>query len=170
MVSNDGQHIRDDGALSAVYISLKTTSLLRSTTTSFSWPTSTSLLTRVDLEDFEGRKGFALYSSFSVDPEADGYKLHVSGFTDGGAGDSLSGHNGYKFSTFDKDQDTYENNCAKLYLGAFWYAACYNTNPNGVYLWGEDPIINAIGNVWYSWKSNYAIGMKFISMKIRRVL
>uniref|UniRef100_A0A672Q6I3 Fibrinogen C-terminal domain-containing protein n=1 Tax=Sinocyclocheilus grahami TaxID=75366 RepID=A0A672Q6I3_SINGR len=110
---------------------------------------------RVDLEDFEGRKGFALYSSFSVDPEADGYKLHVSGFTDGGAGDSLSGHNGYKFSTFDKDQDTYENNCAKLYLGAFWYAACYNTNPNGVYLWGEDPIINAIGNVWYSWKSNY---------------
>ncbi|XP_048051090.1 microfibril-associated glycoprotein 4-like [Megalobrama amblycephala] len=41
---------------------------------------------RVDLEDFEGRKGFALYSSFSVDCECAGYQLSVSGFTDGGAG------------------------------------------------------------------------------------
>uniref|UniRef100_A0A673IZQ5 Microfibril-associated glycoprotein 4-like n=1 Tax=Sinocyclocheilus rhinocerous TaxID=307959 RepID=A0A673IZQ5_9TELE len=125
---------------------------------------------RVDLEDFEGRKGFALYSSFSVGPEDDGYKLQVSGFKDGGAGDSLSGHNGRKFTTLDKHQDSYDKNCAKLYLGAFWYSACYYANPNGVYLWGEDSTINAIGNVWYSWKSNYAIGMKFISMKIRRVL
>ncbi len=28
---------------------------------------------RVDLEDFTGRKGFALYSSFSVHSETDGY-------------------------------------------------------------------------------------------------
>ena len=45
---------------------------------------------RVDLEDFTGRKGFALYSSFSVDCECVGYQLHVSGFTDGGAGRTLS--------------------------------------------------------------------------------
>ncbi len=45
---------------------------------------------RVDLEDFTGSKVFALYSSFSVDSEDDGYKLHVSGFTDGGAGRTLS--------------------------------------------------------------------------------
>uniref|UniRef100_A0A672PYF0 Fibrinogen C-terminal domain-containing protein n=1 Tax=Sinocyclocheilus grahami TaxID=75366 RepID=A0A672PYF0_SINGR len=123
---------------------------------------------RVDLEDFGGNKVFALYSSFSVGPEADEYKLKVSGFTDGGAGDSLSGHNGYKFSTFDKDQDVYENNCAKLYLGGFWYSACHNTNPNGIYLWGEDGTHYAIGNVWSSWKG-YAVGMKSISMKIKRV-
>ncbi|XP_026120490.1 microfibril-associated glycoprotein 4-like [Carassius auratus] len=41
---------------------------------------------RVDLEDFEGNQVFAVYSSFSVGPEADGYRLHVSGFIDGGAG------------------------------------------------------------------------------------
>ncbi|CAM4458152.1 unnamed protein product [Leuciscus chuanchicus] len=123
---------------------------------------------RVDMEDFTGRKGFALYSSFSVDCETDGYKLHVSGFKDGGAGDSLTYHNEQKFTTFDKDQDTYENNCAKLHLGAFWYAACHHANPNGVYLWGEDPTIFAIGNVWYTWK-NYAVGMKTIRMKIRHV-
>ncbi len=45
---------------------------------------------RVDLEDFEGRKGFALYSFFSVSPETDGYKLQVAGFKDGGAGRTLS--------------------------------------------------------------------------------
>ena len=42
---------------------------------------------QVDMEDFEGVKVFARYSSFSVDPEASGFTLHVSGFTDGGAGE-----------------------------------------------------------------------------------
>ncbi|XP_048051117.1 microfibril-associated glycoprotein 4-like [Megalobrama amblycephala] len=124
---------------------------------------------RVDLEDFTGKKVFAQYSSFSVDCETDGYKLLVSGFKDGGAGDSLTHHNGMKFSTFDKDQDTSGENCAKKHLGAFWYVACYHANPNGVYLWGEDPTIFAIGNVWFHYKNNVALGMKFISMKIKRV-
>ncbi|XP_056112716.1 microfibril-associated glycoprotein 4-like [Rhinichthys klamathensis goyatoka] len=124
---------------------------------------------RVDLEDFTGRKGFALYSSFSVGPEYDGYKLHVSGFKDGGAGNSLPYHNKQKFSTFDKDQDTHEKNCAKLCLGGFWYAACYNANPNGLYLWGQVAKDNTVGNYWYTWKNNYHVGMKSISMKIKRV-
>ncbi|XP_067296752.1 microfibril-associated glycoprotein 4-like [Pseudorasbora parva] len=124
---------------------------------------------RVDLEDFTGRKGFAQYSTFSVGPETDGYKLQVSGFKDGAAGDSLTYHNGMKFTTFDKDQDTDVKNCAKQYLGAFWYNGCYHANPNGVYLWGEDPTIFAIGNVWFHWKNNIAVGMKSIRMKIKRV-
>ncbi|KAK2909524.1 hypothetical protein Q8A67_005361 [Cirrhinus molitorella] len=122
---------------------------------------------RVDLEDFTGRKGFALYSSFSVGPEADGYKLQVSGFKDGGAGDSLSFHDGQKFTTLDKDQDLYEQNCAKHHLGAFWYKNCHGTNPNGVYLWGEDPTYYGIGDVWYSWMNSHAVGLKSISMKIK---
>ncbi|XP_009294381.1 uncharacterized protein isoform X1 [Danio rerio] len=124
---------------------------------------------RVDLEDFEGRRGFAQYSSFSVGCECEGYKLQVSGFTDGGAGDSVSTHNGMKFSTFDKDQDTYEKNCAKEFLGAFWYSACHNANPNGVYLWHEGSTHNAIGVSWYSWKGNNAVSMKTISIKIKQV-
>uniref|UniRef100_A0A4W6G218 Microfibril associated protein 4 n=1 Tax=Lates calcarifer TaxID=8187 RepID=A0A4W6G218_LATCA len=43
----------------------------------------------VDMEDFDGNKAFARYSSFSVNPEADGYRLNVSGFTDGGAGEFM---------------------------------------------------------------------------------
>uniref|UniRef100_A0A671RAT1 Microfibril-associated glycoprotein 4-like n=2 Tax=Sinocyclocheilus anshuiensis TaxID=1608454 RepID=A0A671RAT1_9TELE len=125
---------------------------------------------RVDLEDFEGRKGFALYSSFSVGPEADGYKLQVSGFTDRGAGDSLSEHDGQKFTTLDKDQDDNQNNCAKLHLGAFWYKNCMavKTNPNGVYIWGEEDTSIGIGNVWPTW-TNRNVGMKSIRMKIKPV-
>ncbi|XP_009294456.1 microfibril-associated glycoprotein 4 [Danio rerio] len=124
---------------------------------------------RVDLEDFEGRKGFAQYSSFSVGSEAEGYKLQVSGFTNGGAGDSLIYHSGMKFTTYDKDQDTHTQNCARIYVGAFWYKDCHNANPNGVYLGGEDKTLFAIGNVWYTWKNNFEIGMKFITMKIKPV-
>ncbi|XDV16982.1 hypothetical protein PO909_016460 [Leuciscus waleckii] len=124
---------------------------------------------RVDLEDFEGRKGFALYSSFSVGCECAGYKLQVSGFTDGGAGDSLTQQNNQKFTTFDKDQDVFDQNCAKIRLGAFWYVGCTYTNPNGVYLWETDDTLNAIGIFWYTWKNSYTVNMKSISMKIKHV-
>ncbi|KAI9529524.1 hypothetical protein NQZ68_011233 [Dissostichus eleginoides] len=123
----------------------------------------------VDMEDFEGGKVFARYSSFSVAPESSGFTLHVSGFTDGGAGDSLSYHNGSKFSTFDKDQDSDPtSNCARSYLGAFWYSTCHYTNPNGVYRWGADGTIYAIGVIWEHWKG-YDYSLKSISMKVRPV-
>ncbi|KAF1373439.1 hypothetical protein PFLUV_G00238870 [Perca fluviatilis] len=123
----------------------------------------------VDMEDFEGNKVFARYSSFSIDAESSGYTLNVSGFTDGGAGDSLTNHNGQKFSTFDKDQDSSTiTNCARYYLGAFWYKSCYNANPNGVYRWGADSTISGVGVSWHQWKGiNYSL--KNISMKIRPV-
>lgn len=41
---------------------------------------------RVDMEDFEGQKVFAEYSSFSVGPESDGYKLNLGRFVRGAAG------------------------------------------------------------------------------------
>ncbi|XP_056310326.1 microfibril-associated glycoprotein 4-like [Danio aesculapii] len=124
---------------------------------------------RVDMEDFNGRKGSAHYSSFSVGSEEDGYKLHVSGFRDGGAGDSLSSHNHQKFSTFDKDQDDYKKNCAREFLGGFWYKKCHHANPNGVYLWGHDRTHYAIGVCWWSWDHNYFNSLKHISMKIKRI-
>ncbi|XP_053197818.1 microfibril-associated glycoprotein 4-like [Scomber japonicus] len=124
---------------------------------------------RVDMEDFSGNKVFARYSSFSIESETYGYRLHVSGFNNGGAGDSLSPHSRQKFSTFDKDQDSYSKNCARLYLGAFWYhGGCHNTNPNAVYRWGADATINYIGVEWSTWKG-YNYSLKTISMKIRPV-
>ncbi|XP_068585293.1 microfibril-associated glycoprotein 4-like isoform X1 [Cebidichthys violaceus] len=122
----------------------------------------------VDMEDFNWKKVFARYSVFSVGAECDGFVLKVSGFTNGGAGDSLSYHNGQKFSTFDKDQDKDVKNCARRYLGAFWYKNCHQANPNGVYRWGADSTLYAVGVSWYHWKG-HDYSLKTISMKIRPV-
>ncbi|XP_078135837.1 microfibril-associated glycoprotein 4-like [Sander vitreus] len=123
----------------------------------------------VEMEDFEGLKASAHYSSFSIESGYFDYKLHVSGFTDGGAGDSLSYHNGVPFSTFDKDVDRWNGNCASSHLGAFWYRDCHNTNPNGVYRKGADSTLHAVGVEWATWKGhNYSL--KAISMKIRPVV
>ncbi|XP_063338342.1 microfibril-associated glycoprotein 4-like [Pelmatolapia mariae] len=120
----------------------------------------------VNMEDFDGNKVFARYFSFSIGGESDGYRLNVSGFTDGGAGDALNFHNQQKFSTFDKDQDSSSVHCAKTYLGAFWYNDCHYANPNGVYRWGADGTIFAVGVAWHQWKG-HDYSLKTISMKIR---
>ncbi|XP_034006877.1 microfibril-associated glycoprotein 4-like [Trematomus bernacchii] len=122
---------------------------------------------RVDMEDWEGGKRYAKYSSFSIDSEVDGYRLHLGKFTGGKAGDSLKSHNNMKFSTFDRDQDTWSNNCAKSYLGGFWYFNCHHANPTGLY--APPGLVNQYeGIFWRSWKGlNY--GMKTLAMKIRSV-
>jgi len=123
---------------------------------------------RVDMEEFSEQqesRAFALYTLFHVDSEEHGYTLHVDGFRDGGAGDSLSVHNGKKFSTLDRDQDGSGYHCARKYLGGFWYSNCFSSNPNGLYLWGDDHTHFAIGVTWYTWKDYDSL--KSISMKIR---
>lgn len=45
---------------------------------------------RVDMEDFEGQRVFADYSSFSVGPESDGYRLKLGSFIKGAAGRTFS--------------------------------------------------------------------------------
>ncbi|KAM3864471.1 microfibril-associated glycoprotein 4-like [Diretmus argenteus] len=119
---------------------------------------------RMDMEDFEGTKVYAQYSSFSVSTEEDGYRLYLSGFKDGGAGDAMKFHNGQKFSTFDKDQDADKRHCAKRCQGGWWYEDCYKANPNGQYLWGSSN--QGTGINWQPWRGN-GYSLKAISMKIR---
>jgi Fibrinogen beta and gamma chains, C-terminal globular domain len=47
------------------------------------------------------------------------YTLHVNAYY-GDAGDSLSYHNGQKFSTVDRDNDENSESCSKLCKGAWW--------------------------------------------------
>ncbi|XP_062235274.1 microfibril-associated glycoprotein 4-like isoform X1 [Platichthys flesus] len=124
---------------------------------------------QVDMEDFEGNKTSAHYRRFSVDSECNGYTLTVSGFTDKGAGDSMTSHNGMKFSTFDRDQDTWSENCASNFMGGFWYHSCYQANPNGVYRWGQEKTPFAVGVIWYTWKKTNDYSLKSIVMKVRPV-
>ena len=106
----------------------------------------------------------ATYSSFSIGSAANGYKLAVSGYSSpNNAGDSLSGHSGYKFTTKDRDQDIWSKNCAVSYIGAWWYTRCHSSNLNGNY--GNKAF--ADGPVWNSWKG-YHNPMEKTQMAVSR--
>ncbi|XP_003388877.1 PREDICTED: ryncolin-1-like, partial [Amphimedon queenslandica] len=105
---------------------------------------------RVDLEDFDGNKKYATYSTFKVGNADTEYKLTVSGYA-GNAGDSLSYHNGAEFSTKDQDNDDSSGNCATAYDGAWWYKNRHLSNLNGLYLVGSHSSY-ANGVNWYHFK------------------
>ena len=75
---------------------------------------------------------YAKYSTFTVTNEASNYSLFV-GFYSGTATDRLTYHNGMAFSTKDRDNDEYGDNCAVSYKGAWWYDSCYYSNLNSNY-------------------------------------
>lgn len=70
----------------------------------------------VELEDWAGKKVYAEYSSFYLEPEKEGYKLRL-GTYQGNAGDSFSSNNGKQFTTLDRDRDEFG--------GRSLYQKCY---------------------------------------------
>ncbi|XP_053379845.1 ryncolin-1-like [Mercenaria mercenaria] len=121
---------------------------------------------RIELENFEGSRVYAEYDKFSNGDESSGYKLEVGRYSDT-AGNSLSNHNGMKFSTVDRDNDIWstDNSCAKKFKGCWWYRSCYRSNLNGVYHnTEEDP--DQDGIVWSNWKG-FRKSMKFVEMEFR---
>jgi len=125
---------------------------------------------KVNVEDWEGVKKHALYSTFIVGSRESDYTLTIGGYS-GTAGDSMTTHNGQKFSTKDHDVDSHPTssyNCAQIYKGGWWYNACHRANPNGLYLRGNEGS-NAKGVNWYNFFSppkHYS--HKSIELKIRR--
>ncbi|XP_007550613.1 PREDICTED: angiopoietin-related protein 1-like [Poecilia mexicana] len=114
----------------------------------------------VELEDWTGKKVYAEYSSFYLEPESEGFKLRL-GTYQGNAGDSFSSNNGKQFTTLDRDRDEFSGNCAHFHKGGWWYNACGQTNLNGVWYSGgvyrskfQDGIFwAAYGGGFYSLKS-----------------
>ncbi|XP_020608578.1 microfibril-associated glycoprotein 4-like isoform X1 [Orbicella faveolata] len=128
--------------------------------------TNTKNRLRVDLEDTTGKTTYAEYDMFAVTSERTKYKLSLGSYS-GTAGDSLSYHRGYPFTTTDQDNDSYSNNCAVFYKGAWWYNACHASNLNGLYYHGKHSSY-ADGVNWRHWKGlNYSA--KRAEMKIRPV-
>ena len=88
---------------------------------------------RVDVKShFVSGIKYAEYSKFEISNEAGGYRLTVAGYS-GDASDSLSYHNGMKFTTKDRDNDLNLNNCAAKRVGAWWYNDCYRSHLNGLF-------------------------------------
>ncbi|XP_043238898.1 microfibril-associated glycoprotein 4-like [Amphibalanus amphitrite] len=119
---------------------------------------------RVDLWDFAEQTAYATYQKFTIASEADGYRLHfVDSSYAGDAGDSLSYHNGMKFSTFDRDNNAHSGNCSSLDHGAWWYNACQRCNLNGVYIPGSTEPSRSVR--WMDWRGDYSLNAT--TMKIR---
>ncbi|XP_067939013.1 microfibril-associated glycoprotein 4-like [Watersipora subatra] len=76
-----------------------------------------------------------IWPSFYINGLADGYRLTISNDGYRGSLDSsgLDYHNGMKFSTPDRDQDTYGSNCAEIRKSGWWYKACNSVLLNGLY-------------------------------------
>ncbi|KAG9480020.1 hypothetical protein GDO78_011827, partial [Eleutherodactylus coqui] len=138
---------------------------------------------RIELEDWSGTQVYAEYS-FHLGSESEGYALNVYAY-EGTAGDALvqgskddsefTSHANMKFSTYDRDSDKWEENCAEMYGGGWWYNNCQAANLNGIYYNGGqyDPRNNVPyeienGIVWVLFKpADYSL--KTVKIKIRPV-
>ncbi len=129
---------------------------------------------RIDMEDWRGNKKYAVYNKFLVKSEDEGYELAVSEFSSlSTAGDSLSKHNGMRFSTFDVDNDEaplelWNGNCAERFHGGWWYKACYRANLNGRYYDGG--VVAEKMNDGVAWNSWHGLkySLKFVEMRVFR--
>uniref|UniRef100_A0A1I8HMW4 Fibrinogen C-terminal domain-containing protein n=1 Tax=Macrostomum lignano TaxID=282301 RepID=A0A1I8HMW4_9PLAT len=123
---------------------------------------------RILMKAWNDSEHWAEYSSFSVGPESDNYRLSVSGFSgSAGIGDCLDKNNGMQFSTKDADHDTYTDNCATAYKGAWWFTSCHCAHLNGEYKDASAAIggAHAQGVIW---KSNF--GYDYSLMEIEMLL
>lgn len=109
---------------------------------------------RVELEDFDGNRRYAEYSTFKLHSEKDNYKLEIGGYS-GNAGDSLNdpwyGSNLSPFSTVNRDNDRSSLNCASMLKGGWWWRSC-GRGLNGIYLTDPNDLTARQGIVWFRWR------------------
>lgn len=119
---------------------------------------------RIDMIDFDSVDYFATYSLFSISSETEKYRLTLGQYS-GTAGDSMSGHDGWPFSTADSDNDgSRSGNCSKLYgKGGWWYARCYDANLNGRY--SDEETSKTI--VWFRLPKDKLSSLRSTEMKVR---
>ncbi|KAG8515781.1 Tenascin-N [Galemys pyrenaicus] len=122
--------------------------------------TPTQYEVRVDLQT-ANESAYAIYDFFQVASSKERYKLSVGKYR-GTAGDALTYHNGWKFTTFDRDNDIALSNCALTHHGGWWYKNCHLANPNGRY--GETK--HSEGVNWEPWKG-HEFSIPYVELKIR---
>ncbi|XP_051543850.1 fibroleukin-like [Myxocyprinus asiaticus] len=137
------------------------------------------MVLRIELEDFEGTRGYAKYEQFYVSNEFLRYRLSVSGYT-GTAGNALQfskhfNHDQKFFTTPDKDNDMYPSgNCGVYYGSGWWFDACMSANLNGKY-YKTKYKGKRDGIYWGTWHNltneyyptNYRQAFKHVKMMIR---
>ncbi|XP_062698893.1 ryncolin-1-like [Aedes albopictus] len=116
----------------------------------------------VEIEDYDGNYGYGSYKSFEIGNEAEKYVLKPLGEYEGSIDGAMRIHEGELFTTRDSDNDTFNGNCAQEEGGAWWYAGCGNTNPNGPFHKQESKWKKIY---WYVHRNG--VELKFFRMMIR---
>ena len=107
--------------------------------------------------------------------EADGYRLTVDQYSGTAVGDSLSSgslsegvlQNGMKFSTFDRDNDEWDDNsCANKYESGFWFNGCFYASLNHPYRHSSAVSGVRLGIIWKAFKGE-EYSLKFTELKMR---
>ncbi|XP_066911134.1 microfibril-associated glycoprotein 4-like [Clytia hemisphaerica] len=126
---------------------------------------------KLEAHSFQGQSQFAVYKNFSIENEANFYRLHAGVFDRGFVSDPdnwLIGDN-MEFSTVDKDRDIYQSHCAANFPSGWWHKSCFLMNFNGVYRQTEVTPSFAQGIVWKSW-IEWEKSLKSVSMAVRRLV
>ena len=121
----------------------------------------------MDLGDFENNTAYAQYGEFEILDDAAQYAIVLQNYS-GTAGDSLiRTHNIMKFSTKDKDHDTFEMwHCAQKFKGGWWFGSCYISHLTSPFVPGGSTS-DWVGIIWFEWKGK-KYSLKFTEMKVRR--
>jgi len=128
---------------------------------------------RIDLYGWENDHAYAEYKTFFVSTESTGFKMNIAGY-EGTAGDSLAYHNDMKFTTPDRDNDKWFQNCGRKDQAGWWYRNCGYSSLNGLYIQqgnqsiSPDGIIRGI--IWFHWKWLYHYSLRKTEMKIKPTL
>ncbi|KAM6922138.1 angiopoietin-2a [Lycodopsis pacificus] len=113
---------------------------------------------RIQLSDWEGNSGFSQYDQFSLEGEAQNYRIHLKGFSGTAGKISSIGQPGSDFSTKDADNDKCVCKCSQLTTGGWWFDACGPSNLNGMYYQQGQNSNRFNGIKWYYWKgSGYSL-------------
>ncbi|XP_041790044.1 fibrinogen gamma chain [Chelmon rostratus] len=141
---------------------------------------------RIELVDWDGNKRYADYTMFRIGSEADMYRLTYGYYFGGDAGDAFDGfdfgddpsdkfftsHNGIQFSTYDKDNDKYDGNCALQDGSGWWMNRCHAAHLNGKYYQGGRYTEKDAGEfgydngiIWVTWHNRW-YSLKETTMKI----
>ncbi|ELU17688.1 hypothetical protein CAPTEDRAFT_146164, partial [Capitella teleta] len=111
---------------------------------------------RFDMFSRDNGNVIATYATFSIGSEDDKFRLDIGGYV-GNFDNSMSYHDGRKFSTPDNDNDgSFSLNCAEDNSSGWWFANCILTDLNSPY----DDIIWKLSN-------DYKIELQFTEMKMR---
>ena len=122
---------------------------------------------RIDMVNKDGESFTWTYQTFIVAGGGDKYRLTVGG-GEGVGNDAMAFHNGVHFSTYDQDNDKWnDNSCAYTYQGGWWFKNCYRTNPNGPH---NTPSLPGVSQteakiIWYDGTSYQQLSS--MEMKIR---